>query len=56
MAISIETLAAAKKFAKEYTNNAIQQLPKGVVYKKTANYQSDLSSSNKAPKCLHQIL
>ena len=33
MSISIETLALAKKLSKEYTDQVIEQLPKGLTYK-----------------------
>lgn len=44
MSLSIETLALAKKFAKNYTDTAIAQLPNGIVYKGAVNYYTDLPS------------
>lgn len=47
MAISVETLALAKKFAKSYTDSATEGLSGGVKYKGAVNYYDLLPASPK---------
>lgn len=40
--MDLVTLALAKKGAKQYTDNAIEALGKGIIYKGAVNYYNDL--------------
>lgn len=45
MAISIETLAVAKKLSKEYTDEAIAGIGGGITYKGAVDYYSSLPNN-----------
>lgn len=49
--MDIVTLALAKKSAKQYTDNAIEGLGKGIVYKGAVNYYNDLPDNASIGDC-----
>ena len=49
--MDIVTLALAKKGAKQYTDEAIEGLGKGIVYKGAVNYYNDLPNSASIGDC-----
>lgn len=49
--MDIVTLALAKKGAKSYTDTVIENLPKGVVYKGSVNYYTDLPNNASIGDC-----
>lgn len=49
--MDIVTLALAKKGAKQYTDTAINNLPKGVVYRGSVNYFKDLPNNAEIGEC-----
>lgn len=49
--MDIVTLTLAKKGAKQYTDNAIAELGKGIVYKGAVNYYNDLPNNAAIGDC-----
>lgn len=49
--MDVVTLALAKKGAKQYTDTAINNLPKGVVYRGSVNYFKDLPNDAEIGEC-----
>lgn len=49
--MDVITLSLAKKGAKAYTDNAINNLPKGVVYRGSVNYYKDLPAEAALGDC-----
>ena len=49
--MDLVTLALAKKGAKQYTDDVVEGLGKGVIYKGAVNYYNDLPSDASAGDC-----
>lgn len=49
--MDIVTLALAKKSAKQYTDDAIEGLGKGIIYKGAVNYYNDLPNNASIGDC-----
>jgi len=49
--MDVVTLALAKKSAKQYTDDAIEGLGKGIIYKGAVNYYNDLPNNAEIGDC-----
>lgn len=49
--MDVVTLALAKKGAKQYTDTVINNLPKGIIYKGSVNYYTDLPNDAEIGDC-----